>query len=161
MLCAVAGLLFPGVAANAQPPQSAELLEPARAFALSARGLDPNTVEIRYAIAPGYYLYRDKLHFELTPAGHVAPAGLPPAQMKHDPFFGTVATYRGDVVVRIALAEPAAGRPVRIVADSQGCADAGVCYPVQRQSITVALPKAGAGAGPQVHAVAPRKAWFD
>src|SRR5262245_52700222 len=52
------------VAALAQDPQ---LLEPERAFAFSARGLDPQTVEARFSVASGYYLYRDKLKFKVEP----------------------------------------------------------------------------------------------
>ena len=40
-----------------------------------------------------------------------------------------------------------------MTAESQGCADIGVCYPPQLQKITVALPAAGAGPGAPVEAV--------
>ena len=42
-----------------------ELLEPEKAFAFSARVAGPDVIEVRYVIARGYYMYRDKFRFEL------------------------------------------------------------------------------------------------
>ena len=125
------------VAVAAEPA----LLPPERAFRLSARALDDRTVEVRFAITDGYYLYRDRMHFVLD--GNppvVASAQLPAGKMKHDEFFGNVETYRGTVVVKLALASAAPGQSLVLSADSQGCADAGVCYPPTQQKLTLALP---------------------
>ena len=51
------------------------LLPAEQAFRLSARVLDPSTLEVRYNIADGYYLYRDKLRMSVEP---------PPAAEKID-----------------------------------------------------------------------------
>jgi thiol:disulfide interchange protein DsbD len=155
---AVAALAVLGVAsARAQGP---DLLEPERAFRFSARPLDAATVEARFVIADGYYLYRDKLKFALEPGPLVAPPVLPPGKIKEDEFFGKVETYRGRVAVRVLLATPAPGATVTVRAESQGCADAGVCYPPQVQKIALALPAAGAGPGPVVEFAPAKKAWF-
>ena len=63
-------------------------------------------------------------------------------------------TYRGTVVVRVPLARgtPASRRGHH--ADSQGCADVGVCYPAHAQQVTLALPAGGRGSGPFVEATA-------
>ncbi len=71
-----------------------KLLPPEQAFRLSARALDPATIEARFDVADGYYLYRDKLRFTIEPVGAL-PANLPPGKRKHDEFFGDVETYRG------------------------------------------------------------------
>ena len=103
-----------------------KLLEPERAFSFSARGLDSRTVEARFAVANGYYLYRDKLKFSIEPATLAGdPPVLPPGKIKEDEFFGKVETYRGDLVVRLPLNAPAPGTTVGVVAESQGCADQG------------------------------------
>jgi thiol:disulfide interchange protein len=47
--------------------KDAELLDPEAAFRFSAQLVDSGTIEVRYAIANGYYQYRDKFHFQLTP----------------------------------------------------------------------------------------------
>ena len=140
--------------------QAPNLLEPERAFSFSARPLDATTVEARFAIADGYYLYRDKLKLSLEPGALAAPPVLPPGKIKQDEFFGTVETYRGKVVVRVSLAAPAPGATLTVKAESQGCADKGVCYPPQVQKIALSLPPAGAGPGPVVEFAPAKKNWF-
>jgi len=140
--------------------QSPDLLEPQRAFSFSARPLDATTVEARFAVADGYYLYRDKLKFGLEPGALAAPPVLPPGKIKQDEFFGKVETYRGKVVVRVSLAAPAPGTTVTLKAESQGCADIGVCYPPQVQKIALSLPAAGTGPGPVVEFAPEKKGWF-
>lgn len=138
-----------------------ELLPAEQAFRFSARALDDRTLEARFAVADGYYLYRDKLKFAVEPetAGVAAPA-LPPGKVKDDAFFGQVETYRGEVVARLPLAKGAPGQSIVLVADSQGCADIGVCYPVNRQKVALVLPAAGKGPGPVVEAHPRKKSWF-
>ncbi len=136
-----------------------DLLPNERAFAFSARGLDERTVEARFVIADGYYLYREKLRFALAP-GTLGTVSLPPGHVKEDEFFGKVETYRKELVVRLPLAASAAGQSMTVDAESQGCADIGVCYPPQLQKVTVALPAAGGRPGPLVEAAPTKKSWF-
>ena len=70
-----------------------KLLPPEQAFRLSARALDASTIEARFDVADGYYLYRDKLRFTAEPV-QILPVDLPRGQRKHDEFFGDVETYR-------------------------------------------------------------------
>ena len=141
--------------------QQPKLLEPERAFAFSVQAVDENTVEARFAIAKGYYLYRDKLKFSVEPVALAAAPSLPSGTMKHDEFFGDVETYRGAVAVRLPLQGARPGSPVTVTAESQGCADAGVCYPLQLQKVTVALPGPGGRPGEPVSANPPKKSWFN
>jgi len=114
---------------GAAAAKDAELLDPEIAFRFSAQLVNPKTIEVRYAIANGYYLYRDKFHFQLTPGeGKPGSINYPEGKIKHDPLFGKVATYRKSVKFIIPIdAAPADGR-ISLTAVSQGCADAGVCY---------------------------------
>jgi thiol:disulfide interchange protein DsbD len=139
-----------------------ELLPPEQAFRFSGRALDDRTLEARFSVADGYYLYREKLKFAVEPeiAGLAVPS-LPPGKMKDDQFFGKVETYRGEVVVKLPLPASAAGNSVVLIADSQGCADLGVCYPVNRQRVTLMLPMPGKGPGAIVEAYPPKKRWFN
>ena len=134
-------------------------LAPEKAFRFSARALDPHTVEARFIIADGYYLYRDKLHFAVEPAasGLVAPS-LPKGKMKEDQFFGRMETYRGNLIVNLTLPGTTPGQKVVVQAESQGCADLGICYPPNTQRVTVPLPAAGSAPTPQDDV--PRKQWF-
>lgn len=149
--------------ATAARAQQADLLPAEQAFRFSVRPLDPASVEARFKIVDGYYLYRDRLKFALDGAPLAAPPGLPPGKVKEDPFFGSVETYRGEVAVRLALPAPAPpGSKVTVTAESQGCAETvGVCYPPQVQKVQVSLPAAGAGPGATVDATPPRKKWFN
>ena len=139
-----------------------KLLPPEEAFRFSARALDARTVEAHFAVADGYYLYRDKLRFAAgTPAVTVGTVELPAGKVKEDQFFGKVETYRDRVVVRLPLENAAAGQSVTVRADSQGCADVGVCYPPNVQSVTLTVPQPGAPSGPLIDANPPKKRWFN
>jgi len=141
--------------------QNVKLLPIEEAFRFSARPLDARTLEARFTVADGYYLYRDKLRFTATPAlGLVAPV-LPPGEIKEDEFFGRVETYRRQVQVRLALPDGAPGASIVLVAESQGCADVGVCYPPDVQRVTLLLPAQGAAPAPFVEAHPPRRKWFN
>ena len=146
--------------AGATPIAAAERgpLPPDQAFRLSARALDPTTIEARFDVADGYYLYRDRIHFTVGSSGDL-PAELPAGVRKHDEFFGDVETYRGPVVIRVALPSAAPGRTLTLHADSQGCADAGVCYPPNPQTLDVDVPVAGGKPGAFVEA-GQKKRWF-
>jgi thioredoxin:protein disulfide reductase len=103
-----------------------ELLEPEKAFRFSARVLE-GAVEVQFAIADGYYMYRDKFRFstEGNPSVQLGVAELPRGARHKDEFFGDTETYRRQVTIRI----PAQGEgrfELKVV--SQGCADLGVCY---------------------------------
>jgi thioredoxin:protein disulfide reductase len=138
-----------------------DLLPPEQAFRFSARALDDSTLEARFAVVDGYYLYRDKFKFTVMPDGAtLGTPELPPGKIKTDQFFGKVETYRGIVVVKLPLSGAAAGKTVVLVAESQGCADLGVCYPPTRQQISLLLPAAGSGPGPVLDATPPKKNWF-
>jgi thiol:disulfide interchange protein DsbD len=134
-------------------------LAPVKAFRFSARALDPRTVEARFSIAEGYYLYRDKLHFAVEPAASgLSVASLPNGKIKEDQFFGRVETYRGNLIVTLQLQATPPGQKIVVEAESQGCADLGICYPPNIQRVTVALPAAGSAPTPLDEA--PKKQWF-
>ena len=118
-----------------------DLLEPEKAFQLSARLIDAGQLEVRYTIAPGYYLYREKFKFAGdAPNVSIDATKLPPGKVKKDEFFGEVQIYRGEqrfVLPVKGLFGPAPHFTLNAV--SQGCADIGVCYPPQEQKAEVTL----------------------
>jgi thiol:disulfide interchange protein DsbD len=141
----------------------AELLPAEQAFRYSARALDNRTLEAVFVIADGYYLYRDKFGFAVAPDGAALGAPeLPAGKVKTDQFFGKVETYRGTVVVKLPLAGAAPGQSVVLTADSQGCADVGVCYVPQVQTAAIklaALAPASGASGPGADRPRPRSAF--
>jgi len=123
--------------AGAQGP---ELLEPEKAFRLSIRALDARNVEVRFRIADGYYMYRDRFRFETEGGTLLADAEFPKGQMKEDEFFGKTETYRREVRIRVPVGALEAARgSVRLKVTSQGCADVGVCYVPLVQLVEVPL----------------------
>jgi thiol:disulfide interchange protein DsbD len=125
-----------------------DLLEPEKAFRMSTRALDERTLEVSFAIAPGYYMYRERFQFEVDPGFGAAfklgkpefPAGL----RKKDEFFGEVETYRKQVSIRVPLEKPAGGgETLRLLVTSQGCADVGVCYVPMQTRASVKVSAAG------------------
>ena len=140
-------LVLLGGLARAEEP---ELLEPEKAFRFSARLVAPDRLEVRYDIAPGYYMYREKFKFSAEPATVAIDAGgLPPGQVRKDAFFGDVQIYRGTQTFTLPLSV-AGERPAAFTlkAVSQGCADLGVCYPPQEHKAQLKFTGAStAGAG--------------
>ncbi|HEY6720798.1 MAG TPA: protein-disulfide reductase DsbD domain-containing protein, partial [Burkholderiales bacterium] len=53
-------LLLLSALPSAHAASADDLIEPDKAFRFSARVLDAATLEVRYAIANGYYLYRER-----------------------------------------------------------------------------------------------------
>ena len=143
LLICVAG----GAAAQFRLGGSADnLLEPEKAFRFSARALDASTVEVSFAIANGYYMYRDR--FQLAVEGNAdVRLGRPqfPAGLKHkDEFFGEMEIYRKDVRFRVPV-EGHGRFDLKVI--SQGCADVGVCYVPMESNATLVL--AGFGEAPR------------
>ena len=122
-----------------------ELLDPELAFKFTARALDADTLEARWQIADGYYMYRDKFRFEVTGATLGAPR-LPAGKVKEDEFFGKVETYRKDVRIALPIQRTPGATSVTLKVTSQGCADIGVCYVPQTASVSIKLPAMAAPA---------------
>lgn len=129
-------LLLPGLS-QAQPgddlfaPRGAtqtDFLPVEKAFRFTWERLDDGQVQLRWQIAPGYYLYQKRLRFDgLDPA--LQPQ-LPPGESHSDEFFGESQVYRQSL--ELTLPAAAAGQ-LRL--GWQGCADAGLCYPPQSQAL--------------------------
>lgn len=111
------------------PPVHAadDFLEPEQAFRLSVELVDAHTLALRFEIAPGYYLYRERLSFQAEGATLGTPL-LPAGKVKFDETFQKeVETYRGTLLAQVPVTQ--AGTRFTVVVGSQGCADAGLCYP--------------------------------
>lgn len=121
-------------------------LQPEQAFRISSKVANANTIVVSWDIEPGYYIYKSKFRFlALTPGFKAVPTGLPEAETKQDDFFGEVEIYRDQVQAQLAIERSAdAGDVIEIEATSQGCADAGLCYPPQKQIILLELPRLAA-----------------
>jgi thioredoxin:protein disulfide reductase len=147
---ALLSLLFllcaPALAALNLGGSTDNLLEPEKAFRFSARTIDAAAIEVDFAIADGYYLYRDRFRFAATGArlGKAEfPAGIP----HKDEFFGEQQIYRKEVRVRLPVE---ASGPFDLKVTSQGCADIGVCYVPMESSARLTLTSARTAPKPSI-----------
>src|SRR4051812_29255527 len=99
-----------------------DFLEPDLAFRFSAKMADSKHVDVSFAIADGYYMYRERFAFAADGAKLGQPV-LPPGKIKFDDTFKKdVETYRKSVTIRIPV-EAAGSFLLKVT--SQGCADKG------------------------------------
>jgi len=147
-LRALIGLLSLSTALSSMAISQDDLLPDAQAFKLTARALGPDRLEVRWTIAPGYYLYRERIKVASNAADiQIAGLALPPGTQKEDPFFGRVHTFRGTVVGVAALKrQDAQLTMLGLNVTHQGCADIGICYPPQYTRVVVELPARAASA---------------
>jgi thiol:disulfide interchange protein DsbD len=136
------------------PARAAEeqFMEPEKAFQFSARAADERHVEVLFRIAPGYYMYRERFGVASPDAALGAPV-LPPGKVKFDETFQkNVETYRGELRVNVPVDKAPAGFMLNVV--SQGCADAGLCYPPMTSSARISLAAFGGDGSARVQVAA-------
>jgi thiol:disulfide interchange protein DsbD len=104
------------------------------AYQLEVEILDAQQVRLYWQIADSYYLYQHRFAFTLGDSAGLAEevdVELPPALQRSDEYFGEVQVYynSADIILHTR------GRPQQatLTVSSQGCADAGLCYPPQKQ----------------------------
>ncbi|HEX3395262.1 MAG TPA: protein-disulfide reductase DsbD domain-containing protein [Steroidobacteraceae bacterium] len=132
-----------------------DFLPPDVAFRVAGR-IDGKTLKVRWVIADGYYLYRQKIEVRAeSPDLVVATPELPPGVVKTDPYLGTQQVYMQQVEAIVPYSRIDAGaHPVQIKVTYQGCAEAGLCYPPITK---VLFPTAGAS--PPVAVSVPPYPW--
>lgn len=136
------GLAAPASAQSLPGLGSNELLDPEKAFRISARALDERNVEVEFKIADGYYMYRDRFSFATEAGKPLGEVQIPPGTPKQDQFFGKTETFRHLVRIRVPVSvQDVAKGSVTLKVTSQGCADIGVCYVPLEQTVRVTLPK--------------------
>lgn len=118
-----------------------EFLDPELAFRFSHEVDRDGAVWLNWEIAPGYYLYRDKVTVKSTqPEIEAAILELPEGEMKDDPEFGRVAIFKHDLAVRAGLSPAGSAPPTATLqVGYQGCAEDGICYPPIKKNVDVLL----------------------
>jgi thiol:disulfide interchange protein DsbD len=118
-------------------------MRPEEAFKASVRAMDAQTLELRLEIAEGHYLYRDKFQFSIEPENvRLGQVGFPKGRKIEDETFGKVEIYEHELTIRLPVERQASG-PLSLTLQAifQGCAaEAGICYPAQKQRFGVELP---------------------
>lgn len=131
--------LLPGLAAA---QSEGDYLLPQEAYRLSAQAEGPGFVRVTWQIAEGYYLYRSKIKLSSESADiTLGEAQFPNGKMKQDPYFGDMEVYRDSVSIRVPIQrDNASANTLNLMTVSQGCADAGLCYPPQKERVAIQLP---------------------
>jgi len=115
----------------------AELLDPEQAFRPQIRLHDRTTLEVRFEVAPGYYLYRDRIRVDAEqkalPAGKNASRRpdtgakptknryalqLPPGRSVDDPTFGKVDIFDKSTTFTVDLTTTSGSSPIATGAGS-------------------------------------------
>jgi thiol:disulfide interchange protein DsbD len=174
LFCAliIMGLCAAGAVATAQAKpwwmrgtdsNESDFLPPDVAFRVGASVVDAGHLRLRWVIADGYYLYKQKIEVKAeSPDLVVGAPQLPPGVMKTDPYLGRQEIYTQQFEAGVPYTRSDFGaHPIQVKVTYQGCADAGLCYPPITK---VLFPLAGVpGAGqpgarpPGAGASAPRE----
>jgi thiol:disulfide interchange protein DsbD len=132
------------LSAQSLPGGTSSLLSPPRfldvdeAFRFYTSFPESGVLVVHWQIAPGYYLYRDKFSFTLNGASPIIlTADLPEAVDHHDEFFGDVEVYYQEAAVRLKLPLEASAGGLQLLIEYQGCAEAGLCYTLQRREVSL------------------------
>ncbi|MCU9955356.1 protein-disulfide reductase DsbD [Burkholderia sp. BKH01] len=136
-----------------------DFLDPSVAFKFSASE-SPGQVDVRFKVANGYYLYRERFAFAVKSGqATLGEPQLPAGHVKFDQTFQkNVETYRDEVVVHVPVKQ--ASGPFQLAVTSQGCADEGICYPPAEHVVKVDGAALGAAASSSGDTAAAGN-WFD
>lgn len=130
--------------------QQANLLHAEDAFRLSVNRGEDGAVSLHWAIADGYYLYRDHLKARDASTGsEVALQTNPGTIESDDPNFGSSEVYYTEAVARL---DPASA--TRVLVTFQGCKKNSICYPpvtqtVDTRSLLISVASVGFGLTPE------------
>jgi thiol:disulfide interchange protein DsbD len=114
-----------------------EFLPVEEAYQLALEIVDATHIRLYWQIADGYYLYHKRFKFSLE--GDGAPIALEPVFpqgiVREDEYFGVSEVYYNFADITLRLDSPVDRGTLKVT--SQGCADAGLCYPPVREAFRV------------------------
>ena len=116
---------------------SPQFLPVDEAYQLEVEQTSDKGLRLYWQIADGYYLYQHQFKVKIDDATGTVGSDLefPPAKQKVDEFFGDVQVYYQNADLKLTT-ERAFGT-ARLAVTSQGCADAGLCYPPNTEVFTI------------------------
>jgi thiol:disulfide interchange protein DsbD len=118
-------------------------LQPDQAFKLTVSSLDGQTLSAHLEVAPGHYLYREKISFKLKEGStsSIVNIDLPRGEAKHDTNFGDIEVYHQSIDAVLHMQHVAATpASVTLLASYQGCSEKGLCYAPIKKTLQIALP---------------------
>ncbi|MBC7578004.1 MAG: protein-disulfide reductase DsbD [Tardiphaga sp.] len=97
-----------------------------KVFQMNAARTTAGDLVLEWQVAPGTYLYRDKITVSKMDGTPVR-TETPPGEMKDDPSFGQTEVYHRQVKAFVPMA--GLGSTQQLEVSYQGCAEQGICYP--------------------------------
>jgi thiol:disulfide interchange protein DsbD len=130
-----------------------DFLPPDVAFRVASR-IDGNVLRVRWVIADGYYLYRQKMQITAeSPDLTLSEPSFPQGTIRTDPYLGTQEIFTQQVEATVPFNRIDAGaHPMQIKVTYQGCAEAGLCYPPLSKLLFPGTGSAAPIASAQPHA---------
>lgn len=130
-------LLFPILCFSTQQP-----LDVNKAFHFSSSIRDPNTLTLQWEIKPGYFLYKDRFHFDnKTPnLFSLGKFTLPKGKTKIHAALGNYQIYRNKLKIYMPILGKTAQTGTLLIT-YQGCADSGFCYPPTSKRLSIVFNK--------------------
>jgi len=128
-----------------------QILSPDEAFKIAVEAIDSNTLRAVFQVAPGHYIYRERIKFDIAPSTGQSPAisissvELPPGDIKQDPNFGESHVFHKNFEALIHLNTAGINtqnsNPIKLslLATYQGCSEKGLCYAPIHKTIAVTL----------------------
>lgn len=110
-----------------------EFLPVEQAYILNTEFEGVGKLRLNWQIADAYYLYRHSYKFKLLDGSNAVElsADIGAGKAKHDEYFGDVEVYYHNADVSLSTIPQKPGLILSVT--SQGCADAGLCYPPRTQ----------------------------
>ncbi|TSA55871.1 MAG: protein-disulfide reductase DsbD [Methylophilaceae bacterium] len=116
-----------------------EVLLPDQAFKLEVIAQDKHTLQANFTVAPGHYLYRDRIKFKSNNA-QIGEITFPKGDIKKDANFGETEVFHQSFTANIALNDtPKNLDKISVEANYQGCSEKGLCYAPIHKTIEVTL----------------------
>jgi len=113
------------------------------AFQFDITAQDPQTLLARFTVAPGNYLYRDKIRFEISGAQpiQILPFELPKGKNKIDEVFGPTDVFFHDIDIQLPLDRNPQQQNILLTVYYQGCSETfNICYPPTKKIVELVLP---------------------
>ena len=118
------------------PGKQQEFLSPDEAFKMSISDLGNKEIQISWDIEEGYYLYMGMFEFSINQDNvKILNVAMPDGLKKKDEFFGDVDVYYQSTYARLAFDN--INKNTNLTITYQGCADAGLCYPPIKKTISL------------------------
>jgi thioredoxin:protein disulfide reductase len=137
--------LSKGISAFLDAPQQDSILPPDEAFKLQVTVQDAHRLLAQFTVAPGHYLYKERIKFALlTPAPQALTPELPQGEIKQDANLGATEVYHHNFAVVIPVPASLHG-DVSLQANFQGCSEKGLCYAPMHKRFDLNLGQVATG----------------